>query len=375
MNDRASVMEYPSPRVKLTSDNRIDLSDAFQRQIGEFDKYMVRYSYTELPPVSEKAGLDAIVAEMRQKGMIFTPATDPRWNRYDDLADPAAYMREVMNQRKVLLANYGMAALDNGEDISKLRGEGLWMTYLHHRWAIDSGVRYIGGMYHNYVNKGDTLPPTEIVPAAFQREILGLLMSALQPQELEIPESLLKLLTTDPTPGGGEFGGGPSTTSLEEFHVSTGYTFDHLSAARTLSDMIVGQILQPETANRLVSFADRQESALTLPETIKAILDQTWNATRDGTPMERSLRRVTRQVALDDLMILGANPKSSPETRAVVIEQLVQLKSKMTGMHDTDAVTEATLRQSERDLTRFLQNPSAGAPKSAALPQPAGAPL
>ena len=39
MNDRASVMEYPSPRIKLTPDNKIDLSDSFQRQIGEFDKY------------------------------------------------------------------------------------------------------------------------------------------------------------------------------------------------------------------------------------------------------------------------------------------------------------------------------------------------
>jgi hypothetical protein len=78
---------------------------------------------------------------------------------------------------------------------------------------------------------------------------------------------------------------------------------------------------------------------------------------------------------LAELMMLGANAKSSPETRAVVLEQLVQLKTKVTGMHDPDAVSEATLRQSERDLTRYLLNPVANAPKSAALPQPAGAPL
>ncbi len=47
--------------------------------------------------------------------------------------------------------------------------------------------------------------------------------------------------------------------------MDTGYAFSHLAAARTLSDMIVGQILQPETANRLIAFADRQENALTLP--------------------------------------------------------------------------------------------------------------
>jgi hypothetical protein len=201
-------------------------------------------------------------------------------------------------------------------------------------------------------------------------------MNAVQPQELVIPESLLVLLTTDPSGrGGGEFGGARSSTAIEEFNVSTGYAFDHLSAARTLADMVIGQLLDPEKANRLISFADRQDNALTLPETINKVLDATWNAPRDATPMLRSLRRVTRQVALDDLMMLGANPKSTPETRAVVIEHLVQLKAKIAGMHDADTVNEATLRQSERDLTRYLVNPSMAAPKAAALAQPAGAPL
>lgn len=282
MNDRASVMEYPSPRIKLTKDNKIDLSDAFQKQIGDFDKYMVRYSYTELPASHEKEGLEAIVHEMRREGFIFTPASDPRWNRYDDLSDAATYLRETIKQRKVLLAGYGLAVLQPGEDVSHLRGEGLRMTYLHHRWAIDAGVRYIGGEYHNYVVKGDSLPPTEIVPAAFQRDILGLLMEALH---------------------------------------------------------------------------------------------ATWNAPKDNTPMLRSLRRVSRQVTLDELMILGANQKSSPEVRAVVLEEIMQLKSKIAGMHDSDAVDEASLRQAERDVTRYLINRAANAPKSAALPQPAGAPL
>src|SRR3954454_19440216 len=337
---------------------------------------MVRYSYSELPASQEKEGLGAIVHEMRSKGFIFTPATDPRWNRYDDLSDAATYLRETIKQRKVLLTGYGTAALRSGEDLGDLRGEGLWMTYLHHRWAIDSGARYIGGQYHNYVMKGDSLPPTQIVPAAFQRDILGLLTEALQPAELAIPESLLSQLTTDPYGGGGgESGGARSTTALEEFHMDTGYAFSHLAAARTLSDMIVGQILEPETANRLIAFADRQENALTLPELISKLLDATWNAPRDNTPMLRSLRRVSRQVTLDELMILGANPKSSPEVRAVVLEQITQLKSKIAGMHDADQVNEASLRQSERDVTRYLLDPAANAPKAAALPQPAGAPL
>ena len=39
INNNASVMEYPSPRITLTPSGQIDLGDAFQRQIGEYDKY------------------------------------------------------------------------------------------------------------------------------------------------------------------------------------------------------------------------------------------------------------------------------------------------------------------------------------------------
>ena len=38
-------MEYPSPRIKLTN-GKIDLTDAYQKQIGAYDTMMVRYAYT-----------------------------------------------------------------------------------------------------------------------------------------------------------------------------------------------------------------------------------------------------------------------------------------------------------------------------------------
>ncbi len=187
MNDRASVMEYPSPRIKIVN-GKIDLTDAYQKQIGAYDIMTVRYAYTEFPPAQEKAGLDNIIKDMRKQGLMFTPATDPRWNRYDDGSDPAEYMRQAAAQRKILLANYGPAVLKDGEPYGNLRGIRLWMTYLHHRWSIDSGVRYVGGMYTNFAVKGETLPPTEIVPAAKQREILGLLLDDVDPANLAIPE-------------------------------------------------------------------------------------------------------------------------------------------------------------------------------------------
>ncbi|MBI4485736.1 MAG: zinc-dependent metalloprotease [Acidobacteria bacterium] len=368
---RASVMEYPTPRVKVTADGKLDLSDAFQTSVGEYDKIGIRYGYTEFPPEKEKAGLEAIIQEMRSKKLSFTPSSDPRWNRYDDLASPDQYLRETIAARKVMMAHYGPEILAAGEPIGNLRDMRLWMVYLHHRWAIDSSVKFVGGMYHNLVVKGDTLPATEIVPAALQRDVVGLLMQIIQPAGLAIPERLLAVLT--PPPDG----------AIED--LSNDYAFDHLRAARILSGLVLEQLLDPETGARLVAFADRQAGALTLPELITQVMQSTWGVPRDAQPLDRSLRRVAQRAALDALMMMGGNANATPEVRAVVLDRLDKFRAELGSRHDEDAVTEAHYRQAERDIARYLENPTANAPKSvvpawgsrprSGYPQPPGAPL
>jgi hypothetical protein len=201
INNRASVMEYPTPRVKVAG-NRLDLSESFQSAIGEYDALMARYSYTEFPPDKEKDGLEAIIRDMRAKNILFVPSTDPRWSWYDDRATPVEYLKETIAARKIMLDRYGPAILGHGEPIGGLRDMRLWMTYLHHRWAIESGMRHIGGMFHNIVVKGETLAPTEIVPAATQREVLGLLMEIVEPassRHTPAPTSRISLAITSST--------------------------------------------------------------------------------------------------------------------------------------------------------------------------------
>ena len=367
INDRASVMEYPSPRIKLTN-GKIDLTDAYQREIGAYDIMMVRYAYTEFPKDKEKAGLNGIIADMRKQGLIFTPSTDPRWNRYDDLADPAEYLRQTIAQRKVLMKDYGPNVLKPGEPYGNLRGIRLWMVYLHHRWAIDTGVRYIGGMYQNIVVKGETLPPTEIVPAAKQREILSLLLDTLDPASLEIPETLLASLTTavenTPRPVSGP--------DLENFEMATGYAFDHLSAARTVAGLVFQQLFEPDKAARLISFADRQANALTLPEVIEACSNKVWSSPAQSG-MDKSLQRQTQRVFVEELMTLGASAAATADVKAVVMAEATSLRAKVAEMKSSDPVTEAHLRQVERDLQRFIQNGTA--PRRSAAPPPVMAPI
>jgi hypothetical protein len=350
INDRASAMEYPTPRVKVTQ-GRLDLSEAFELSTGAYDAFMTRYAYTELPADKEAAGLNAIIAEMRAKGILYVPSTDPRWVWYDDRATPTESLRETMAARKIMLAQYGPDILKPGEPIGALRDIRLWMTYLHHRWAIESGVGYIGGMYHNIVVKGETLPPTEIVPAALQRDVLGLLMEAVEPANMAIPETLLAQLTPSPN------------ANLED--MADDYAFDHLRAARILSAMVIEPLLAPARATRLVAFADRQNGAVSLPEVVDAILAHTWRANRDADPRMRSLRRVSERVALDAMMILGASEETSPDARAYILDQIAKLGQSLRDRKDESPITEAHYRQAERDIARYLENPKEHAPKSA----------
>ncbi len=370
LNERSSVMEYPTPRVKVV-DGRLDLSESFQSSIGAYDTFMVRYAYTPLPAAGERDGLDGVIADMRAQGLLFVPDSDPRWSWYDDRATPTEYLRETLAARELMLAQYGPGILDDGEPLGALRDMRLWMAYLHHRWAIESGLRYIGGMYHEFTVKGEDRTPTEIVPAPLQREVLSLLMESITPDRLLLPESLLVQLA--PHPG----------DNRED--MSADYAFDQLRAARIIAGLVIEPLLEPARAARLLAFADRDSSTLGLPEVIDTLLDTTWNAPRDADLRRASLRRVSMGVTLDALMLLGASEEASPEVRAYVLDQLAQLGERTATRRDDDPLTQAFLRQSARDISRYLEDPSAHAPDAAGVawgarprsrfPLPPGPPL
>lgn len=370
LNDRASVMEYPTPRVKVTN-GKLDLSESFQKQIGAYDTYMVRYAYTPLPAASEKAGLDAIIADMRAKGILYVPETDPRWTWYDDRATPTENLREALAARAIMIANYGPQMLKPDEPVGSLRNVRLWMAYLHHRYAIESGLKYVGGLYENIVVKGETLPPTEFIPAKLQRDTLGLLMEAIEPKNLALPESLLRQLTPDPG------------NNLED--LSTDDVFDQLRAARILAGMVLEPLFDAAKSTRMIALAARQPDTLTFPEMVDTVFAHSWSAPADGTGSDRALRRVTQQVALESMMILGGSDAAAPEARAYVLDKLATLATTLKTKPGAEALTTAFYRQTARDIAHYLEDPKANAPKTATpawgkgprsrFPQPPGPPL
>ena len=160
----------------------------------------------------------------------------------------------------------------------------------------------------------------------------------------------------------------PASSSRDQEDLADDYVFDHLRAARILAGSVLEPLVAADRAARVIALSDREAGALTLPEILQAVAAATWDAPRDSTPRERSLRRVAQRAALDALMMLGANPLVTPEARAVVMSELVRLQKSLAQRTDEDAMGEAHLRQAERDIARYLNDPAAAAPRSVAPP-------
>lgn len=372
MNNRSSVMEYPTPRVKVTG-GKLNLSESFMTSVGAYDTFMVRYAYTQFTPDQEKAGLDGIIKDMRDQGVVFTPNDDPRYTWYDDRETPIENMRESAAARKIMLAGYGPGMLKPGEPIGAMRDIRLWMVYLHQRYAIEAATKYIGGMFTNLSVKDEAhpLPPTAFIPAKEQRDALAALMEVLDPKNLVLPESLLIQLTPDPG------------RNLED--MSRDDVFDQLRAARILSAIVLEPLFNGARASRMVALAARQPDMLTFPQMVDTVLASTWKTGDDSGPQEKALRRVVQSVALESLMALGAQEDTAPEARAYVLDQLGKLGDDLKTRADADPLTAAFYRQSARDIVRYINNPKANAPKAimpawgrgprSRFPQPPGPPL
>jgi hypothetical protein len=372
MNNRSSVMEYPTPRVKVTN-GKLDLSESFMKSIGAYDVYTVRYAYTPFAVAEEKAGLDNIVKDMHDHGVVFTRDADPRYTWYDDRETPVANLKETAEVRKIALASYGTGMLKPGEPIGSLRDIRLWIVYLQQRYAFESAVKYIGGMFQNLTvkNEAHPLPPTQFIPAGEQREVMGLLMDAVEPKNLELPESLLIQLAPDPG------------RNLED--LSKDEVFDQLRAARILSVMVIQPLFDPDRAARMVALAARKPDTLTFPEMVDTVMAHTWKVSPSGNAQEKALLRVTQSVTMQSMMTLGGAKDTAPEAKDYVLDQLALLADDLKTRKDGDPLTDAFYRQSAREIAHYLANPDANVPKEIApvwgkgprsrFPLPPGPPL
>ena len=72
MNNRASVMDYPHPMVRLNSKGEMDFSQVYDDKIGEWDKLAITWGYQDFPSaMSESKELNKILSRWHVKRIAF----------------------------------------------------------------------------------------------------------------------------------------------------------------------------------------------------------------------------------------------------------------------------------------------------------------
>jgi hypothetical protein len=108
VSNRASVMDYPHPLVKIRDDGTLDLSDAYAVGIGEWDKVTIQYGYQDFPESDTEAErLNKILQDSFSRGLIFISDQDARpaggthslAHLWDNGSDAAGELLRVMKVR------------------------------------------------------------------------------------------------------------------------------------------------------------------------------------------------------------------------------------------------------------------------------------
>jgi hypothetical protein len=320
--DRASVMDYPAPRVLLTN-GQVDLSQAYGSGPGAYDIWAIHWGYGIFPPAREADSLQAIVADGLKKGYLYLSdadarpdnAADPRTNLWDDASTPGDFLKHQVDVRRVAMSRFGLRNVRDGDPLALLQDR-FPLLYFFHRFAINSVTKTIGGMEYSNPLKGDGQQATRPISGARQREALASLLAELNPTELAIPDTVLTLF-----PPRFDFG------NVELLGTRTMPVFDELGAARTLSQMIVDGILQRERAARLVQFASRGANPLTLAETINKLVSATWGGPPQPSAKLSAIQRTTQRAVADRLLALAADKDAAPEVRAMAEFKIHELRA------------------------------------------------
>lgn len=374
---RASVMDYPPPMIEIKN-GKLDLSNAYGVGIGAYDKFAIKYAYSELSPgANEASELERIVLEGVAAGMLFISDADarppgaahPLASLWDNGDDPIAMLRHEMEVRRIGLSQFGLGSVPEGTPLSLLEAK-LLPLYLHHRYQLQAAVKSLGGVYYTYaVKTASGASPgkvQEIVSPARQRDALAAVLETIKLDTLAIPPRILVLI---PPRAFGYEGG---TTEL--FSKRTDPTFDPIAAATIAADLAVSGLLEPHRAARLIEFHSRDNSYPDFKEVVDALIGMTWRAAVSKNAYQAEIARAVQSLTVTQLMDLAADASAGPQVRAVSTAALRDLSAwlKLPASAGINAAHRSAIRE---DIERFLARPDATRKQTPPLATPPGDPI
>lgn len=367
--DRASVMDYPFPRAVLKNDGTIEVSDAYAKGIGSWDKRAIMWGYSEFPKnTDENAALDKIMNETLKQGHIFIPDiggyVHPLSHQWDDGTDPVAQLNNLMKIRRHVLDTFSEKAIQKDAPMATLQ-EVLVPMYLFHRYQIEAVSKYIGGLYFTHALKNDGQTITEMVEPAEQWKAFDALMTTISPDALALSENLIKKIPPRPV-------GYPA--GMETFSGHTGPTFDPIAAAESAASTTLSYLLNSERAVRLVEYEARDAKQPGLMPVLDKIIAQTWKA--PSVPgYKGELQTLVRNLTTKYLLQLAADNSASETVRGQALFTVEELKKWLTlSMPKAQPKVKASMLFALSQIHEFSKSPEKFKP-APATEMPPGAPI
>ncbi len=366
--DRASVMDYPAPRTRIT-DGRLDLSDAYGVGVGVWDKYVVQYAYSEFEEAQEAEALQQLVSQAVEKRYIYVTDADarpagaahPLGNLWDNGSDPAAALAHEMEVRKLALASFGAHVLPAGSPMSDLEKHFV-PVYLHHRYQVDAAAKLLGGFETSYAVQGDGQQPVLPVAVSRQRQAAQELIKTITPDALVISADILGQLSPSAH---------VSASDRERFSTQTDPIFDPGTAMRVAATLTIANMLQPQRAWRLA----RQAGNWNLMELTDELIQATVESPSPSDAAELEARRIVQVVLVDQLMSLTESGSASHDARAVAASQLDRLQTRFQRPESDSRMATAHAALLSARIQRFLQRNDLPAKRVPPVDVPPGSPI
>ncbi len=374
-NDRSSVMDYPAPKVNITQDSTLDLSNAYDTGIGEWDKVAVKYGYKDVSGLpDEETALNSVIEEAIDEGLLYISDADarpaggahPKAHLWDNGENAVDQLHHIMDVREIALQNFSESNIPKGTPMAELE-DALVPIYLYHRYQIDGTVKLIGGQNYSYNLRGDDQAGPESVPDSTQRVALDAMLKTLSAEQLTMPERILELIPPRPI---GYY------DSRELFNSHTDPTFDPIGAAETAAAMSAKLLFNTERAARLVSAEARDSTNLGLGDLLDSVINHTWKQPIENG-YEGAVQNTINHVVLYQVMNLAADENASSQVRAVTNFKLEALREWMRNEAENRAEKEqriASLLYGYRTLQQFKDKGEMFMPTKPLSPPP-GSPI
>ena len=375
VNNRASVMDYPAPLAQLTSDYDVTLDQAYATGIGEWDKFTIRYGYSDFPDsLNEKTALDAIISEYVAQGWIYISDDDarpaggahPDAHLWDNGTNAVNALELEMAVRKTALDRFGVGSIRPDAPMS-LMEEVLVPLYLRHRYQLDAVAKLVGGVRYSYNVRGDRQDFPEAVAPRDQTKATDALIAAVKPAALALPGHIRTQIPPRP-PGYGQH--------RELFDGDTGLIFDPYAPAAVVSHQVFSLLLDPSRTARLIYQKDFDKGQPGLLDILVSVTNSVWLSAESPDGYEAELQRQTQQIWTDMLLTVAASNSHAPGVKARISLHLRDIHAWLTNNADKEGEETQAHRLSMLDeVDRFLFRPYQRTEMERSITIPPGSPI